>query len=815
MLRLAITISLLCITAPSWAAPVNGNYTFRTGQQCNVRETGRVTLGMDAYGTFGSATAAGEDAEFNPGNDNPDAGEAGTVYNSSPFLCRTQAGRSNGQWLADGPAAGARADGANNRMTSGYTVDGVRIDLTATLECNVLTQCWTFTNRTNARLDTLAITHYVDGDLFFVGAFSNDYGATSVGVPRTIYEFDAGDDPEEPTTQLALFGNDPADRFLTGWEVAQYSESVGRIADTDDGCEPLRNGITNSAGENTDANNDRVTDRGYDVTLALRFDTGPLDAGEMSPAICYSLRWGYAIACSDEDEDGICIPDDNCPTVANEDQLDSDGDGVGDACDNCPDIENPDQVDLDMDGIGDICDPVVCVDGNEETCNGRDDDCDDEIDEGNPGSGEDCNTGEAGLCDLGTTRCTDGMLVCDPLVMPGGEVCDGADNDCDNKVDENVEGGEVCATGEPGLCAEGVTACDDGDFECIGEDNAEDEACNGIDDDCDGRIDENLRNACGRCGDVPPEECNGVDDDCDGVSDEFAECPPGSQCIEGMCADPCNDNECPPGEACIDGLCIDRCHLVDECPDGEVCQNGDCVDLCLGVQCADGEVCVAGDCHPNDCWATGCPDGSRCVDGECAPDPCVAADCRMGEFCRDGQCIPSCAEVACPLHQSCVDGICVEDPCGGVECPAGQACIDGDCIGDPCANVTCPIGQVCEEGQCSGDPCGDVECPPGQICIVRNGMAQCLYEDVGDSVQPNGDGGVMDPNPDPELTDMGVMSEGDVGLLDPPNFDAGIGASDPDEAAGCSCRAASSDLNLEILLLLGLLLAIPRRRRRE
>ena len=39
--------------------------------------------------------------------------------------------------------------------------------------------------------------------------------------------------------------------------------------------------------------------------------------------------------CRDQDGDGVCDADDDCPLVANADQADADGDGIGDACDPC------------------------------------------------------------------------------------------------------------------------------------------------------------------------------------------------------------------------------------------------------------------------------------------------------------------------------------------------------------------------------------------------------------------------------------------------------------------------------------------------
>ncbi|MCG8406779.1 MAG: thrombospondin type 3 repeat-containing protein [Phycisphaerales bacterium] len=59
---------------------------------------------------------------------------------------------------------------------------------------------------------------------------------------------------------------------------------------------------------------------------------------------------------TDDDSDGIVNDCDNCPSIANSDQVDVDGDGIGDDCDNCPGNPNPGQEDANGNGLGDACD---------------------------------------------------------------------------------------------------------------------------------------------------------------------------------------------------------------------------------------------------------------------------------------------------------------------------------------------------------------------------------------------------------------------------------------------------------------------------
>ena len=72
---------------------------------------------------------------------------------------------------------------------------------------------------------------------------------------------------------------------------------------------------------------------GYDDIVELNAGTDPLNVKEYP---------------DDSDADGVQGPFDNCPDVANPDQLDSDSDFFGDVCDNCPLIYNIYQEDIDQ-----------------------------------------------------------------------------------------------------------------------------------------------------------------------------------------------------------------------------------------------------------------------------------------------------------------------------------------------------------------------------------------------------------------------------------------------------------------------------------
>jgi hypothetical protein len=144
------------------------------------------------------------------------------------------------------------------------------------------------------------------------------------------------------------------------------------------------------------------------------------------------------------------------------------------------------------------------------------------------------------------------------------ERCNDADDDCDGALDEGLPIGPqyTDADGDGhGAGAEWIEDCSSPEGYAATRDDCDDssdtmhpdamEQCNYLDDDCDGRMDEDARAACGvgwcrrlseSCsldfctpGEPRAEQCNAFDDDCDDLIDEQVACAPGEACVEGVC----------------------------------------------------------------------------------------------------------------------------------------------------------------------------------------------------------------------------------------------------------------------------------------
>ncbi len=331
---------------------------------------------------------------------------------------------------------------------------------------------------------------------------------------------------------------------------------------------------------------------------------------------------------------------------------------------------------------------------------------------------------------LRNTDCDDTMAGRSPAAP---EACNGLDDDCNGRADfrigvndfEDDDGDGIVdiACGAPlGL------DCDDSDPVTGG---GEVERCDGRDNDCDTRIDEDATTAvwyrdadgdsygsatggamlscspiagyvrrAGDCDDAnamrspdAAETCNARDDDCDGASDEA---PASAPCMfanaVGACiGGACGIARCSAGFADCDGVATNGC----ERPLGTIDDCAACGDACRGASAT--MACTAGRCVISACM----PGAS-----DCNLDPRDGCEVRTADDDRNcGTCGRRCS--APNARTSCVGGMCAVDACDPLwgNCNADPA--DGcerrldtmsDCGG--CGATCSGAGRMCDAGVC-------------------------------------------------------------------------------------------------------------------
>ncbi|NQU67299.1 MAG: T9SS type A sorting domain-containing protein [Candidatus Marinimicrobia bacterium] len=417
---------------------------------------------------------------------------------------------------------------------------------------------------------------------------------------------------------------------------------------------------------------DSTTNTIYDLEETVLFTGGMLLGDPMNP---YTLNYHSVIyGCMDEEacnyypdateDDGTCEYGDTW-------YLDFDNDGFGDYYESYVACTQPQGY---VDNDGDCNDTYENINpDSEEVCDGIDNDCDGEVDEGCEGCMDDmaCNWDQYATIDDGS--CT----------YPEDE-----NHDCEGNciVEEDCFGecGGSAIEDECGVCdGSGIP---EGDCDCFG--NVDD--CLGG---CGGSA---IEDECGVCdgSGIPEGDC-----DCFGnVDDCLGEC--GGSAIEDECG-VCDGPGVPEGDCdCFGNVddCLGECGgsaIDDECGvcDGPGIPEGDCdcfgsVDDCLG-ECG-------GSAMPDEC---GVCDGPGIPEGDCDCDGNVE-DCL-------GEC----------------GGPAIDDECGVCD---GPGIPEGDC--DCFGNVDDCLGEC--GGSTMPDECGVCDGPgiPEGDCDCFGNVDDCLGE---------------------------------------------------------------------------------------
>ncbi len=402
---------------------------------------------------------------------------------------------------------------------------------------------------------------------------------------------------------------------------------------------------------------------------------------------------------------------------------------------------------------------------SDANCNGVDNDCSGAADEDYVPVATNCGAGACAA--TGITSCVNGMVQdsCTSSVPAANDTtCDGRDDDCNGQIDEDYVR-VVTSCGEGACLRSGMTSCVSGaivDSCSPGTPGNADSNCNGIDEDCDGEADQDYDSVVTHCGNGPcrtdgetdcvngvvvdscvpgtnaasDPTCNGVDDDCDGTADDNY-VPVVSNCGTGVCArtgmtscvSGTIQQNCTPGSPTL--ASDTTCNNQDEDCSGQKdedyvvtptsCGVGACVRSGQNV-CSGGSVsntCVAGTPAANDSVCNGVDDdcsGQTDEDYAAVPTSCGSGTCTgsgatscgggtVHDSCAvpttdsDGDGTPNCAD-GCPNNApKTAPGVC------------GCATADSDSDSDGLANCVdgCPLdaqNDADHDGQCGNvDAC--------------------------------------------------------------------------------------------------------------